>query len=235
MPGRPHDLQVSTATCFRTVVFAAMAVVGCEAPPALAASVTLSIVPDGTVTARPGLGEIKLETGKPSADVQVVGDEDVTSCEPYGRRSAAAGHAQVTLLPGATRTSLSYSLDANARVSGGHYRTGTCIANRRIGFTGHDTEASVDAVASAIVRIHFDGGRPNVPYFLKLSHSKTGAIQADQLTGPDGKPVDLAPAGSPYPVILSQPGQDYFLRTSVAASARNMGGCCSDQDRKSVV
>lgn len=206
-----------------------MAVLAFAAPQVFASSVTLSLVPDGTVTARPGLGQIKLESGKPLADVQVVGDEDVTSCERYGRPSAAAGHAQVTELPGATDTSLSYTLDANARANGGHYRTGTCIANRRIGFTGHDTEASVDAVASATVRIHFDGGRPNIPYFLKLSHTGSGTIQVDQLMGPDGKPVDLAPAGSPFPVILSRPGQDYFLHTLVTASARDKGGCCDQK------
>ena len=222
---------MSSTKCVGITALTALAVMASVAPSALAATVTLSIVPDGTVTARPGHGEIKFETGKASADVQAIGDEVIAPCggPEYGRRSAAAGHAQVTSLPGAASTSLSYSLDAKARVSGGHFRTVTCIGKAQIGYEPNDTEASVDAVATAVVRIHFDGGRPNVPYFLKISHSRTGAVQPDQLTGPDGKPIDLAPVGSPYPVIMSRPGQDYFLRTSVAARARNKGGCCSDQ------
>ena len=192
-------------------------------------SVKLSMSPDGTVTARPGVGESKFDTGKPSVSAQAVGEENITDCEPYGTRSNAAGQASVTQLPDATDTTLSYSLKAGARANGGHYRTGTCIANRRVGFTGHDTEASVDAVATAIVRIHFAGGRPNVPYFLKVSRTMVGTAGSDQLTSPDGNLISLTPIDSPYPVIMSKPGQDYFLRTSVNATAKNKGGCCSDQ------
>jgi V8-like Glu-specific endopeptidase len=196
---------------------------------ARADQVVLTLVPDGSVTAKPGSGATIVDRGKATVSAQVAGNEDTTSCEVYGRRSSANGRAAVTTSSASSPTTLSFRLDAVATASGGHYRTGTCIANRRIGFTGHDTEAAVDAVATAVVRIHFDGGRPNIPYFVKISRSQSGNPQNDQLTGPDGKVVPLTSPDSPYPVIISKPGQDYFLRTSVAAVARNNGGCCSDQ------
>lgn len=190
--------------------------------------VALTLVPDGAVTAWPGSGSAVVDRGKAAVAAQVAGDEDTTSCEVYGRRSSASGQAAVTAPEIKSATSLIYRLDAAATANGGHYRTGTCIANRRIGFTGHDTEATVDSVATAMVRIHFEGGRPNVPYFLKISRSQTGTSQSDQLTGPDGEVIPLSNADSPHPVIMSKPGQDYFLRTTVSASARNKGGCCSE-------
>ncbi len=201
----------------------------------LAEQVVLSLVADSSVSAKPGLGPLKLDKGKPDAEAQVAGEEDITSCEAYGTRSNASGRAAVVPLPALAAATLSYRLEASARANGGHYRTGTCLANRRIGFTGHDTEASVDAVANAVVRIHFDGGRPNVPYFVKISRTKSGESQIDQLTAPDGKLVSLTPDDSPFPVILSKPGQDYFLRATVSATARNSGGCCSDQKDASAV
>jgi hypothetical protein len=212
---------------FRASVLLAVLVLLSET--ARADQVVLTLVPDGSVTAMPGSGATIVDRGKSTVSAQVAGDEDTTSCEVYGRRSSANGRAAVTAPAASSPTSLSYRLDAVAAASGGHYRTGTCIANRRIGFTGHDTEAAVDAVATAVVRIHFDGGRPNVPYFVKISRSQSGNPQNDQLTGPDGKVIPLTSPDSPHPVILSKPGQDYFLRTSVAAVARNKGGCCSDQ------
>ena len=196
---------------------------------ARADQIMLTLVPDGSVTAKPGSGATVVDRGRATVSAQAAGDEDTTSCEVYGRRSSANGRAAVTAPAASSPTTLSYRLDAAATASGGHYRTGTCIANRRIGFTGHDTEAAVDAVATAVVRIHFDGGRPNVPYFVKISRSQSGNPQNDPFTGPDGKVVPLTSPDSPYPVILSRPGQDYFLRTAVAATARNNGGCCSEQ------
>lgn len=192
--------------------------------------VVLTLVPEGSVTAKPGSGATIVDRGRATVSAQVAGDEDITSCEVYGRRSSANGRASVTAPATSSNTRLSYRLDAVAAASGGHYRTGTCIANRRVGFSGHDTEAAVDAVATAVVRIHFDGGRPNVPYFVKISRSQSGNPQSDQLTGPDGKVVPLTSPDSPHPIILSRPGQDYFLRTSVSAIARNNGECCSDQN-----
>lgn len=189
----------------------------------------LTLVPDASVTAKPGSGATVLDRGKPTATAQAGGDEDTTSCEPYGRRSFANGRASVQALPASSPSSVGFRLDAAATANGGHYRTGTCIADRRIGFTGHDTEASVDATATAVVRIHFPAGRPNVPYFLKISRSQSGGLQSDQLMGPDGKVVPLDVLGTPYPVILSRPGQDYFLRTTVNAAARDRGGCCNDK------
>ncbi|NDZ17791.1 hypothetical protein C7T35_34485 [Variovorax sp. WS11] len=196
---------------------------------AAASEVTLTLVPDGAVTARPGSGAAKVDGGKAAARAQVAGDEDINSCEVYGRQSSANGRASVTALAGKSPSTLTYRLDAAATASGGHYRTGTCLAGRRIGFSGHDTEASVDAVATAVVRIHFDEGRPDVPYFVKISRSQSGSKQDDELMGPDGKVVALSTTGSPFPVIMSRPGQSYFLRTAVAAAARSKGGCCSDQ------
>lgn len=193
------------------------------------AQVTLTLTPDSSVIARSGTGVTTVDRGKAIVAAQVAGNEDTTTCEPYGRTSSANGRAAVTPSAAASGASLSYRLDAAAGASGGHYRTGTCIANRRIGFTGHDTEATADAVATAVVRIRFDQGRPNVPYFLKLSRSQRGNSQNDQLTGPDGKVIPLSSPDSPFPIILSKPGQDYFLRTTVSAIARNGGGCCSDQ------
>jgi hypothetical protein len=190
--------------------------------------VVLTLVPDGSVTARPGSGQAVVDRGKAPVSAQAAGDEDTTSCEVYGRRSSANGRAAVTTDVPSSSTSLTYRLDAAATASGGHYRTGTCIANRRIGFTGHDTEAIVDAVATATVRIHFDGGRPNVPYFVKISRSQTGSPQNDRLTDPDGKAIPISTNNSPYPVIMSRPGQDYFLHTTVSAAARSKGGCCSE-------
>lgn len=192
--------------------------------------VLLTLIPDGSVTARPGSGQTIIDRGKAIVSAHAAGDEDTSSCEVYGRRSSAHGRTAVTTLPSSrSSTSLSYRLDAIATASGGHYRTGTCIANRRIGFTGHDTEASVDSVATAVVRIHFDGGRANVPYFVKISRTQSGDSQRDRLTGPDGKDIAISSPDSPYPIILSKPGQDYFFQTSVAAVVRNKGGCCSDQ------
>jgi V8-like Glu-specific endopeptidase len=200
------------------------------AAPALAVEpVVVTLIPDGSVTAKPGSGSTVVERGKATATAKADGDEDIESCERYGRRSSANGRAAVTTVSAASPTSLSYRLDAAASASGGHYRTGTCFADRRIGFSGHDTEAKVDAVATAVVTIRFNGGRPNVPYFVKISRSQSGSAQNDQLTGPDGTVIPLNDPKSPYPVILSKPGQDYFLRTTVAATARNGGGCCSDQ------
>ena len=196
---------------------------------ARADQVVLTLIPDGSVTAQPGSGATIVDRGTAIVSAQVAGDEDTTSCEVYGRRSSANGRAAVTGPTAISPTSLSYRLDALAVASGGHYRTGTCIANRRIGFTGHDTEAKVDSTATAVVRIHFDGGRPNVPYFVKISRSQSGNPLNDQLTGPEGKIIPLTSPDSPYPVILSKPGQDYLLRTSVVAVAHNKGGCCSDQ------
>lgn len=193
-----------------------------------AEQVVLTLVPDGSVTARPGSGPVAVDRGKASVVAQAAGDEDTTSCEAYGRRSSANGRAAVVASETKSPTSLAYRLDVAATANGGHYRTGTCIANRRIGFTGHDTEAAVDSVATAMVRIHFEGGRPNVPYFVKISRSQTGTPQSDQLTGPDGKVIPLSNNDSPFPVIMSKPGQDYFLRTTVSATARNKGGCCSE-------
>lgn len=206
-----------------------LAVLALMSTAARADQVVLTLVPDGSVTAKPGSGATVVDRGKATVSAQVAGDEDITSCEVYGRRSSANGRASVTGPAASSPTALSYRLDAVATASGGHYRTGTCIANRRIGFTGYDTEAAVDAVATAVVRIHFDGGRPNVPYFVKISRSQNGDPQNDQLTDPDGKAVPLTSPESPYPVILSKPGQDYFLRTSVETVARNKGGCCSEQ------
>ena len=191
--------------------------------------VVITLVSDGSVTAKPGSGSTVVAQGKATATAKADGDEDIESCERYGRRSSANGRAAVTTVSAASPTSLSYRLDASASASGGHYRTGTCIADRRIGFSGHDTEAKVDAVATAVVKIHFNGGRPNVPYFVKISRSQSGTAQNDQLTGPDGTVIPLNDPKSPHPVILSKPGQDYFLRTTVAATAHNGGGCCSDQ------
>jgi hypothetical protein len=195
--------------------------------------VSLSLVGDSTVTSKPGIGVPKVDTGRPDAIALATGAEDITSCELYGTKSSALGQASVTPLGTATATNLSYKLQTSARANGGHYRTGTCVAGRRIGFSGHDTEAAVDSVASAVVKIHFEGGRANVPYFVKVSREQSGASQIDQLTAPDGKVINLTPSNSPYPVILSKPGQDYFLRTTVSASARNKGGCCSDQSQSS--
>ncbi len=195
----------------------------------LANQVLLTLVPDGSVIARPGSGTTVVDRGKSTASARAPGNEDTTSCEVYGRRSSANGQAAVTAPEFASVKALSYRLDAVADASGGHYRTGTCFANRRIGFTGHDTEASVDAVATAVVRIKFEGGRPNVPYFLKISRSQAGSPQVDQLTDPDGKVVPLSGSDTPHPLIFSRPGQAYFLRTTVAAAARNRGGCCNQQ------
>src|SRR5664279_3736297 len=71
--------------------------------------------------------------------------EETTSWESYGTRSSAIGRAAVTYMSEST-TTLSYRLEASARANGGHYRTGIYIAGR-IGFTGHDSDASVDAIA----------------------------------------------------------------------------------------
>lgn len=191
-----------------------------------AQSVSLSLVGDSSVAAQPGVGQSVLDSGRQAASAHAAGAEDITSCEPYGTQSNAAGNASVSQLTSNANT-LSYRMDAVARANGGHYRTGTCLANRRIGFTGHDTQARADANATATVRIHFDGGRPNVPYFVKISRTQTGTAQVDQLTDPDGKPVDLAPKDSPYPIVMSRPGQDFFLRSAISASAENKGGCCS--------
>lgn len=211
----------------RPLVTALLALSICAA--ARAESVIVTLVPDGSVTVKPGSGSTIIDRGKAVVSAHADGDEDISSCERYGRRSSANGRAAVTTTSAGSATSLSYRLDAAASASGGHYRTGTCIANRRIGFSGHDTDAKVDAVATAVVKIHFDSGRPNVPYFVKISRSQSGSAQNDQLTGPDGKVIPLSDPNSPHPVILSKPGQDYFLRTTVAATAHNNGGCCSDQ------
>ena len=212
---------------FRTVLSVALFSLLCSV--VQAEEVLLTLIADGSVTVKPGSGATSVERGKATATAQVVGDEDISSCEVYGRRSSATGRAAVTAPEMTSARALSYRLDAAAAANGGHYRSGTCIANRRIGFTGHDTEASADAVATAVVRIHFEGGRPNVPYFVKISRSQNGGPQTDFLTGPDGKNIPLMTADSPYPVILSRPGQDYFLRTTLAAAVRNNGSCCNDQ------
>ena len=171
---------------------------------------------------------------KQASSAHASGTEDITSCEPYGTQSNAAGNASVSKLSSSAET-LSFRMDATARANGGHYRTGTCLANRRIGFTGHDTQANADSKANATVRIHFEGGRPNVPYFVKISRTQTGATEPDQLTDPDKKPISLAPQDSPYPIIMSRPGQDYYLRTAISATAQNKGGCCSTAADSSAV
>lgn len=193
-------------------------------PACLAQDVVLSLVPQSTVTARPGQGAADVKHGLFEAVAKAAGREDVDSCEPYGHQSSADGKAAVIPAPGTAPNVVSYSIQASASAQGGHYRTGTCVLDRRIGFTGHDTESLVRSTATATVRIQFPRGRAGVPYFVKLSGIQGNASRTDVLIGPDGAEIPLTSANSPHPIILSRPGQEYFLRTTMTATVRASGG-----------
>jgi V8-like Glu-specific endopeptidase len=191
--------------------------------------VTLTLIPSSTVYAQPGVGKLVTSKDTMSVKAQADGEENTDKCGQYGRRSAASGRADVIAPSASAPKTLSYRLEAVANALGGHYRTGNCLGGSWIKVKPNDTEAAVKSTASAVVRIHFEDVRPNVPYFVKVSRSQRGSKEDYELVGPDGKVIPKGNADSPYPLIMSKPGQDYFLRSSVTANAKDKGGCCSDE------
>src|SRR5687768_17518671 len=109
----------------------------------------LSVSPSNAVTLQPGVGSVVTERGDKRTFLSVRGEEDVASCEPYGRRSVATGSADITLVA-ATASSITYSMETSATAAGGHYRTGACLnlpgGQKKLAFfSGNDTRATVRA------------------------------------------------------------------------------------------
>lgn len=202
-----------------------------------AEQVSLSVMPQNSVQAVPeyGLATTANKVGDEPAETSVVGSEDISCAPPDDvRKSRASGRAALALVS-SKPASVTYRQEVTSDAQGGHYQKGVCISafDRRIPIEGADATASVSSASTALVRIRFEGGRSNVPYFVKVSGESAGGQRIDQLTAPDGTIVPLSSSTSPFPVIFSRPGQEYYLRTALTVSATARGGSVSRRNAAS--
>jgi hypothetical protein len=100
-----------------------------------------------------------------------------------------------------------------------------------VGIVGHDTKSASNAATYFDARIQFSPEILQNTYNLRVNPSQLSSTSIT-LTKPDG--VILPIETFAEPVLLNvRPGDAFFLRVRVAASAENAGGCCSDQ--KSII
>jgi hypothetical protein len=194
-----------------------------------AGQVELNLIQDGSDTAQSGASStIVVRGGKPPPPAQATDSKQIVTEEAYNRWCSYSGHPTATAWTANSLATLSYRLDMFTVGFGAPHTSGRCLNSPRINLTRNNIEAALQKTATSVVRIHFNGGRPNVPYFVKISQSRNSALRDNELTGPDGKKIPLDRSDSPYPVILSTPGQDYFLRTRVATATSNTADWNSD-------
>lgn len=194
-----------------------------------AGQVELNLIPDGSDTAQSGAGPaIVVRGGNPSPPTQAADSTQIKTCEAYNRWCSCSGHPTATAWTANSLATLSYRLDIFAAGFGAPHTSGRCLNSPRINVTINSIGAAIQKTTTSVVRIHFNGGRSNVPYFVKISQSRNSVLRDNELTGPDGKKIPLGRPDSPYPVILSTPGQDYFLRTRIATATGNTGDWRSD-------
>lgn len=158
-----------------------------------AGQVELNLIPDGSDTAQSGAGSaIVVRGGNPSPPTQAADSTQIKTCEAYNRWCSCSGHPTATAWTANSLATLSYRLDIFAAGFGAPHTSGRCLNSPRINVTINSIEAAIQKTTTSVVRIHFNGGRSNVPYFVKISQSRNSVLRDNELTGPDGKKSRLA-------------------------------------------
>lgn len=172
---------------------------------------------------------ISVQQSSGPLSLSLTGNEQ-SQCNPsdYGRKSSSSGLVSTTVAE--APNGFSAKMGATVTTAGGHYRT--CVGcdpliQNCVGIVGHDTRAGSQASTFVEAKIQFNADILQNTYNLRLSPSQSNAT-AISLTRPDGTTIPVVNFGTPIP-LQAKPGDTYFLRATVSASAANEGGCCSDQ------
>jgi hypothetical protein len=209
---------------------AALALVAIMNTGTKAADFTITYDFRNTLSLEVGGRPLSIQHGAGPLSSALTGTEQ-SQCNPsdYGRKSSSSGQASTMIAE--APNGFSTKMVVSTTSAGGHYRT--CVAGcdpfagNCVGIVGHDTKATSQASTYVEAKIQFNSDILQNTYNLRLSPSQPSATSIS-LTKPDGTTSPVLTFTDAIP-LQAKPGDTFFLRASITASAENTGGCCSDQ------